>query len=236
MAQALILLRHGLIEANRQGCWHGSTDSPLLPKGRRQAQQTAAHLVRQGELPVAVYSSPLQRCVATAQAVTDALNAHHAALARRARRQAQLHRLSFGRLGHNAPVSPARQIEPVLLEDLREYGIGAWEGLTFAELARAHQFHSRAIADMDYAPPEGESLRLVSQRMRQALQNLHQQHGPQERILIVGHGAALAVAMATLLNQDPSKWGDYHFDNCSLSELSLDGIPELRRFNYTGHL
>ena len=46
----LLLLRHGQIKANRQGRWHGSTDSPLTWRGRRQAAQHTVQGVAPGQL------------------------------------------------------------------------------------------------------------------------------------------------------------------------------------------
>jgi probable phosphoglycerate mutase len=60
------LLRHGLIKANAKGLWHGSTDSPLLWRGRRQARKTGVYLAQKTNFS-AVYASPLQRCVQTAE-------------------------------------------------------------------------------------------------------------------------------------------------------------------------
>lgn len=66
MSTRFVLLRHGQIKANKQGRWHGSTDSPLTWLGRRQAKRTGRHLQRRHRF-AAVYASPLQRCQATAQ-------------------------------------------------------------------------------------------------------------------------------------------------------------------------
>ncbi len=60
-----ILMRHGQIAANRDGRWHGSTDSPLTWTGRRQAKRTGRWLKSREQFS-AVYSSPLQRCRDTA--------------------------------------------------------------------------------------------------------------------------------------------------------------------------
>ncbi|MGI9324463.1 MAG: histidine phosphatase family protein [Pseudomonadales bacterium] len=236
MALSLILVRHGQIEANRDGHWHGSTDSPLLAKGERQARRTGRYFARRRTPLSAIYTSPLARCQTTANLISTAINAERAALARRSRWSRTLHRLSWGALGEQSEAPDQHQLIPEVVDNLREYAIGEWEGLSFSELAKTHQFVDQAIADHDYAPPKGESLRQVSERMTRALQHVHERHGPEDRVLVVAHGAALAVALATLLNNDPGMWPDYHFDNCSISELALQGMPELHNFNLTGHL
>ena len=69
MSITLLLLRHGQIKANRQGRWHGSTDSALTLKGRIQASLTSRALRRSQEIS-AVYTSPLQRCKHTGRLAT----------------------------------------------------------------------------------------------------------------------------------------------------------------------
>ena len=64
---SLLLLRHGQIRANRDGRWHGSTDSPLTWRGRRQAGRTARYLAARHQPVAAIYASPLERCLHTAR-------------------------------------------------------------------------------------------------------------------------------------------------------------------------
>lgn len=60
------LVRHGQIRANREGRWHGSTDSKLTWRGRRQAKRTGKYLRGLDHAFTAAYVSPLQRCRDTA--------------------------------------------------------------------------------------------------------------------------------------------------------------------------
>ena len=73
MNTRLLLLRHGQIKANKVGRWHGSTDSPLTWKGRRQAKRTGQHLLAQKPLTV-VYASTVQRCQDTARFASQEQN------------------------------------------------------------------------------------------------------------------------------------------------------------------
>jgi broad specificity phosphatase PhoE len=68
----LLLVRHGQIDANLQGIWHGSTDSPLTAVGHAQAASVAAHLLRACPTVAAIYTSPLQRARDTADAIARA--------------------------------------------------------------------------------------------------------------------------------------------------------------------
>ncbi len=201
---SLLLLRHGQIAANAQGRWHGSTDSPLTWRGRRQARRTARHVRAHHPDICAIYTSPLGRCLATAAQVAQPLG-----------------------------------IEPEALPALSEYAIGEWEGLHFRELAETHDFVSRATRDPTFAPPGGESLDAVSERIVSAIRTIAERHHDptgRAQVLIVGHGAALAVLLGSLLQGQPERWMDYRFDNCSLTEIVLSPAPYVNFFNSTRHL
>ena len=72
MAEHLVLVRHGQIAANREGRWHGSTDSPLTWRGSRQAKRTAKHLSKRLQPIEKIYVSPLDRCRSTAAPIASA--------------------------------------------------------------------------------------------------------------------------------------------------------------------
>ena len=63
----LYLIRHGITEGNLDGKYIGQTDLALCPQGEKQIQQ----LVKAGVYPCVekVYTSPLKRCVETAQII-----------------------------------------------------------------------------------------------------------------------------------------------------------------------
>ncbi len=201
---SLLLLRHGQIKANREGRWHGSTDSPMTRHGRRQARRTARHLATNHKRLSAIYTSPLQRCTDTASVVADRF-----------------------------------KMTPVVIEGLSEYAIGEWEDMPFQHLSEELDFINRATSDLSFAPPGGESLKAVAGRIVAAMRDIggrHEQDDEQEQILIVSHGAVMAVALGALLHTDPGRWTDYHFANCSLTELVLSESPYVNFFNSTQHL
>ncbi len=72
----LHLIRHGETDANVQGIWNGSTDSPLNARGLAQAQAIAQRLPHEAPSFAAIYSSPLQRATQTAAVIAEALNLH----------------------------------------------------------------------------------------------------------------------------------------------------------------
>jgi probable phosphoglycerate mutase len=200
MGARFLLLRHGQIAANKRGRWHGSTDSKLTWLGRRQAKRTGSYLAMNEQIS-AVYSSPLQRCQATADFVTKHLD-----------------------------------ISINTLPGLAEMSIGEWEDMPFRQLAAEHDFVNRASKDPDFAPPQGESLTVVSERVTAAFREVDEQHGADETVLIVSHGVAMAVALADFLEDSPARWTNYHFDNCSLTEFFLSPEPYVEAFNRSAHL
>lgn len=120
------------------------------------------------------------------------------------------------------------------LPGLREYCLGEWEGLHYQELNEERRLVDR-MRDARWAPPGGESLEGVLTRMLDAFQQVAQRH-PGEEVLMVGHGAATAVMLAHLLQNDPLGWHTYHLRNCSVSELWLHPEPGTGLFNHTDHL
>ena len=127
-------------------------------------------------------------------------------------------------------------VEPVIVDELREYGIGEWEGMPFSKLTDDHDFVTRATQDKTFAPPGGESLESVAQRIVPVMRSIAIQHETDEQILVVGHGAAMAIALGVLLEDDSASWTNYHFSNCSITELMLSPSPYVNFFNSTQHL
>jgi probable phosphoglycerate mutase len=118
---------------------------------------------------------------------------------------------------------------------LREYGIGELEGLHFDTLAVKHNFFERNHQDQDHTPPGGESINQVSDRMLTTLKALTQAHAG-ESIVVVSHGAAMAIALSCLLRGNPYPFDDYHMSNTGVSTLVWDGAWNLLSFNETRHL
>ncbi|MBV1907526.1 MAG: histidine phosphatase family protein [Pseudomonadales bacterium] len=201
MARQLILIRHGQIQANVDGHWHGSTDSPLNRTGRSQAKRVANYLSAQTLRNAAIYSSPLQRCQKTADSIASKLKL------------------------------------PVITEyDLREYSIGVLEGTPFADLDKDFQFFTRLKSNPEYAPDDGESIVSVASRMVPVFERINKSHSENEDVIIVSHGAAMGIAMATLLDSKATRWSDYMVANCSVSNLVLNTNPHLTIYNHTEHL
>lgn len=135
-----------------------------------------------------------------------------------------------------AHITAPLQLGVEVVDDLREYAIGDWENEFFRVLHHDFGFIRKATADHDFKPPGGESLAEVSNRMCAALAGIAARHEDNEHIIVVSHGACMAVALAKLVNDDPGRWMDYHFANCSHTRLVLSEQTYVDDFNSTTHL
>lgn len=126
-------------------------------------------------------------------------------------------------------------LQPVFLDGLMEYGIGILENTPYDELHGQVGFFSKIAADPHYAPNHGESLREVMTRMLAAICAIRQKHVGQE-VAVVGHGAAMAIALAGLMDGRPFPFFQYHTSNTGLSKLILGESSRLDFFDRTDHL
>ena len=124
------------------------------------------------------------------------------------------------------PLTP----EPALVE----WGIGEWEGVPYRDLHTRHDFFRR-VSDPEWCPPGGESRGAVTRRVIDSLRRIAGQH-PGERVLVVAHGAALALALSELVVHGLPSWREYALRNCSISELMLGERAELLSLNRVEHL
>lgn len=129
---------------------------------------------------------------------------------------------------------------PVIAEpSLREASFGQWEGSTYAEIKasdpEAVQVWHEDMAK--FAPPDGETLPQLAQRVISAYNAIIQKHRCNETILLVAHGGSLQILIAQLLNLDLAQFWQFHLKPCSLSAISVyEEGPILNLLNDTCHL
>lgn len=145
----------------------------------------------------------------------------------------------LGRCRHTgALAAPTSQPHHEVVDGLAEMSLGDWEDMRFVDLNREHNLIERLNEDIGWAPPKGEALSTVAQRMRRSLEDISAAHTKDETVLIVSHGAAMAIALGELIHNNPTEWGRYHFENCSLTQLRLNAQSEpaeLIDFNNCAH-
>ncbi len=133
-----------------------------------------------------------------------------------------------------AAIGRATGVGVAVDDDLREYGIGRFEGMRFRDLHERYRFWAQMRLNPHYAPHGGESPRGVTDRLVGALRRIAAAH-PGGRVAVVSHGGALSMALGELVDGAYWNWKRV-VDNCSLTELVLEPAPRLLRFNDTDHL
>ena len=117
-----------------------------------------------------------------------------------------------------------RQVQPVPIsvsEQWRELNFGAWEGLTYDKITNQFQTQLAFFTDpLHHAPPHGESLTALLQRLRQALAQL-QAETTEGDIAIVSHGGPLRALLCSALHMPLNAQWQLRLDPGSLSILDL---------------
>lgn len=135
-----------------------------------------------------------------------------------------------------AACGTALGMAPVPVDDLREIGLGDWEGLTL-DTVRAQdgdRYRRWLEAPVDHAPPGGEPMAGLAMRVRTALDGLCRRH-PEGRVLVVSHGGAISSALCGWLDRPLNTIWSLRLENASITRVVLPG-GELLALNETGHL
>ncbi|MDG2428658.1 MAG: histidine phosphatase family protein [Acidimicrobiales bacterium] len=115
-----------------------------------------------------------------------------------------------------------------------EMDYGTFDGQPVANVSRKTWDVWRA--DLDWAPPEGESHRTLGIRVRAALEELHEESRTSE-IVVVTHVSPIKAALAWALGVgDEVAWRAYVAPASVMTIGAGPEGPSLRGFNDTGHL
>ncbi|MFN3671457.1 MAG: histidine phosphatase family protein [Bosea sp. (in: a-proteobacteria)] len=167
----LILIRHGETDWNREGRLQGSQDIPLNALGRGQAAETADRL----------------RAIAPHWAELDFV----CSPMQRSRETMEILRRGLG-------VEPeAYRVD----ERLRELTFGRWEGFTWRDIRKSERdlAQARERDKWGFVPPEGESYRMLAERIRPVFAGLGRE------AVVVSHGGVARAAMALTGAVSPQK-------------------------------
>ena len=155
--RSIYLLRHGETVWNRAQRLQGHKDTPLTLKGVQQARAMGNTLsqVLDGIQPRAFYSSPIGRSHQTAAIVADSIKFDTELI--------------------------------VLKEELKEITFGKWDGLNMEEILADYEviWRQRKEAKWSFAPPDGESYKMASERANDFLMGLSNEYPT----IIVAHGS-----------------------------------------------
>jgi broad specificity phosphatase PhoE len=128
-----------------------------------------------------------------------------------------------------------RGLPITLLADLRELGLGRWEGRAADEVIATDGEHYRRWLSQPLAcpPPGGEPLPDVSKRVLSAVDRIISSHPDGEELLVVGHGGIIGLYCCHLLRLSLNAVWRLRIDNASLTVVAP---PRLLSFNETAHL
>ena len=174
-AHRLWFVRHGETDYNREGRLQGQRDIALNPRGREQAS---------------AIGRALRKLAGEEMARLDADRAFLASPLSRTRETMTLARAGLG-------LAP-QDFE--LCDALKELTFGDWEGLTWPEVeARAPaQAAERAADKWNYAPPNGESYAMLTDRVAPWLESVERD------LLVVSHGGVARALMHLVAGVKPT--------------------------------
>ena len=125
-----------------------------------------------------------------------------------------------------------------VLPDLIECDFGDWEGLTFAEVKeRWPDELDRWLGSTSVAPPNGESFKAVSKRVRGALATLQSAY-PSSVVVVVSHVSPIKLILQDALAASDTFLHRLFLDAAGVSTVDLwpDGGIAVRSVNETAHL
>ncbi len=121
---------------------------------------------------------------------------------------------------------------------LREMHFGIWEGFTYDEI---QQRDAAALAawegDLEHtAPPGGETLHQMAERVRAVYTSILHMHAEQT-VALVAHGGPLQILLTCVLGLPARDYWHFALAPTSISEVHLyDAGPIVTRLNDTHHL
>jgi broad specificity phosphatase PhoE len=235
----LVLVRHGESTFIVEERFQGQSETPLSPRGLRQAGLVARRLAHAqdapalpvpGRPPTELVHSPLQRTTETAGAIEGAFR--------------------------GAGIGLGRRPDGAFLE----IGQGAWEGLHRTEIdaryaAQLSAWRQRPLVSW---APGGESLPEVQARVRPGLAAMLARlaeggspgtlDGPQVSgyrdaaidhpwSIVVGHDGVFKITLLTLFDLPLDRFWMWSMDLCGMTVIEFrGGRPVLRAHNLTAHL
>lgn len=210
----VLLVRHGLTASTGKALTGWLPGIPLDDRGRAQATALAGRLA---QVPLeAIVSSPLERCIETAEVIASGQVASEQA--RAAQRDA-------------GPMT-------VQVDDrLGECKYGDWTGQSLRKLARdplwrVVQAHPSAVR---FPGPDGEAMTAMQQRAVAAVREWNEKLGQDVSYLVCSHGDVIKAILADALGMHLDLSQRIQVDPCSLSVIRYTTLrPFVLRMNDTG--
>ncbi len=122
---------------------------------------------------------------------------------------------------------------------LNEYDIGAFTGLTGAEVAERYpEIHARWEMDVQWVPVPGEEgLYPFLDRITKAIGEIVAAHPGDAEVVVVTHGGVMSLYLGDLIGLNPRMRMPWWFANASITIVEPEGSrPRIVRLNDVGHL
>lgn len=135
-------------------------------------------------------------------------------------------------------VSEVTGLVPAVVDGLQECGFGEWDGLTFGEvMQRWPHLLEQWLRDPDVAPPGGESVHQLYERVGATLQRLQQEYAG-ARVVAVGHVGTVRALTARALRTPLLSMNRMELQPASITTLTWypDGNASLRGYGEAAHL
>jgi probable phosphoglycerate mutase len=137
-----------------------------------------------------------------------------------------------------APLAELTGLSPVVVPELREVGLGEWEGgeLRIRAAKRDPKFFEVVQAERWDVIPGAERASEFAERVRAGLESIVASVGPGAVACAVVHGGVIGELARQATGSRPFAF--VHSDNCSITRLVVfaEGRWLLRSFNDTAHL
>jgi broad specificity phosphatase PhoE len=133
-------------------------------------------------------------------------------------------------------IAEARQVDLRLEARLREQAFGDWEGRTRAEVLESDRDRLlRWEADLGEAPPGGESLTAVQERVLALVDDLAREH-PGEWVALVSHVGPIKALLCSVLGAPLATARRMFLDPATVTVVDWGEHPVVRLFNAHAHL
>jgi len=205
----VLLVRHGLTASTGKALTGWLPGISLNDRGRAQATALAGRLA---EVPLAaIVSSPLERCIETAEVIASGQAA--------------------------AAQQDAGTIAVQVDDRLGECRYGDWTGQSLRKLARdplwrVVQAHPSAVR---FPGPDGEAMTAMQQRAVAAVREWNEKLGKDVSYLVCSHGDVIKAILADALGMHLDFSQRIQVDPCSLSVIRYTTLrPFVLRMNDTG--
>lgn len=209
----LYMIRHGETKVNADADQLGQLgEEPLSELGYKQAGKLWHRLQNENFIFDKIYSSDYRRALDTAEIATAK---------------------PFD------PVTGVQKTDITKVVSLREYSAGDWTGSKRADTLTFETLFKMNLHNMQFQPPNGESLNQVSRRASQWLEDEvlynHSLYG--KKIAVFSHGMTIKCLLQHIMGFDRGFTWRISIDNTSITHLSFgDKGWMLHSVNDTSHL